>query len=187
MRGQDARRVHCLAGITPLRNKRRLPGSFPTDFSCVSQRNSRFFFTLRFFLVIKRSFLRLGSTPSVLPHSSSHFFLNNIICLNFHCSNFSILFRKISVSNVEINGTFKKSFFYCRIYGKKSCSRCEIAIRPTEPVFFAADEVYHVTCFSCETCNRTLQTGQQFGMFGTKVFCRYLETRSAAVKFSRHS
>lgn len=36
----------------------------------------------------------------------------------------------------------------------------------------ARDSVYHLSCFTCSTCNKTLTTGDHFGMKDSLVYCR---------------
>lgn len=36
----------------------------------------------------------------------------------------------------------------------------------------ARDSVYHLSCFTCTTCNKTLTTGDHFGMKDSLVYCR---------------
>lgn len=39
-------------------------------------------------------------------------------------------------------------------------------------VMRARDSVYHLSCFTCTTCNKTLSTGDHFGMKDSLVYCR---------------
>ncbi|MGH0148967.1 UNVERIFIED_CONTAM: hypothetical protein FKN15_013947 [Acipenser sinensis] len=39
-------------------------------------------------------------------------------------------------------------------------------------VMRARDSVYHLSCFTCTTCNKTLTTGDHFGMKENLVYCR---------------
>lgn len=36
----------------------------------------------------------------------------------------------------------------------------------------ARDLVYHLSCFSCATCDKVLLTGDHYGMRETSVYCR---------------
>ena len=47
-------------------------------------------------------------------------------------------------------------------------------------VMRARDSVYHLSCFTCTTCNKTLTTGDHFGMKDNLVYCRgHFETGGA--------
>lgn len=52
------------------------------------------------------------------------------------------------------------------------CSRCHLGISASEMVMRARDSVYHLSCFTCMTCNKTLTTGDHFGMKDNLVYCR---------------
>ncbi|KAI8517902.1 LIM/homeobox protein Lhx2 [Branchiostoma belcheri] len=62
---------------------------------------------------------------------------------------------------------------YYRRFSVKRCARCHLGISASEMVMRARDLVFHLNCFMCETCNRPLTTGDQFGMRGDTVYCRY--------------
>lgn len=52
------------------------------------------------------------------------------------------------------------------------CARCHLGISASEMVMRARDSVYHLSCFTCSTCNKTLTTGDHFGMKDSLVYCR---------------
>lgn len=52
------------------------------------------------------------------------------------------------------------------------CARCHLGISASEMVMRARDSVYHLSCFTCTTCNKTLTTGDHFGMKDSLVYCR---------------
>ena len=58
------------------------------------------------------------------------------------------------------------------MFGMKRCSRCLMNISPNELVMRARDLVYHLTCFTCYTCNKPLNTGDYFGMKDDTVYCQ---------------
>ncbi|KAJ8301045.1 hypothetical protein KUTeg_022564 [Tegillarca granosa] len=47
-----------------------------------------------------------------------------------------------------------------------------MGISANELVMKARDMVYHISCFTCASCNKTLATGDQFGMKENLVYCR---------------
>ncbi|XP_060073412.1 LIM/homeobox protein Lhx9-like isoform X2 [Ylistrum balloti] len=57
-------------------------------------------------------------------------------------------------------------------FAVKRCARCQLGISANELVMRARDWVYHITCFTCMACNKTLTTGDQFGMKENLVYCR---------------
>lgn len=52
------------------------------------------------------------------------------------------------------------------------CARCHLGISASEMVMRARESVYHLSCFTCTTCNKTLTTGDHFGMKDSLVYCR---------------
>ncbi|KAK3088041.1 hypothetical protein FSP39_013846 [Pinctada imbricata] len=62
---------------------------------------------------------------------------------------------------------------YYRRFAVKRCSRCGLGITANELVMRAKDYVYHLQCFTCASCNKTLTTGDQFGMKENLVYCRH--------------
>ncbi|XP_062515051.1 LIM/homeobox protein Lhx4-like isoform X2 [Corticium candelabrum] len=66
---------------------------------------------------------------------------------------------------------FCKDHFYRR-YGIK-CTACGEGIPPTTLVRRAIDNVYHMHCFKCNTCERQLETGDEFFLMEDgKVVCK---------------
>ncbi|VEL33777.1 unnamed protein product [Protopolystoma xenopodis] len=63
------------------------------------------------------------------------------------------------------------SFFSSR-FGTK-CASCNEGIPPSEVVRKALNHVYHLTCFACITCSRSLNTGDEFFLLGNrKLMCK---------------
>lgn len=59
-----------------------------------------------------------------------------------------------------------------RRYGTK-CSACDMGIPPTQVVRRAQDNVYHMQCFLCAMCSRTLNTGDEFYLMeDRKLICK---------------
>ncbi|XP_055917123.1 LIM/homeobox protein Lhx3 isoform X1 [Eupeodes corollae] len=74
---------------------------------------------------------------------------------------------------------FCKDDFFKR-YGTK-CSACDLGIPPTQVVRRAQDNVYHLQCFLCVMCSRTLNTGDEFYLMeDRKLVCKrdYEEAKS---------
>ncbi|XP_072294221.1 LIM/homeobox protein Lhx9 isoform X1 [Eucyclogobius newberryi] len=61
---------------------------------------------------------------------------------------------------------------YYRRFSVQRCARCHLGISASEMVMRARDSVYHLSCFTCTTCNKTLTTGDHFGMKDSLVYCR---------------
>ncbi|XP_077987114.1 LIM/homeobox protein Lhx9-like [Glandiceps talaboti] len=61
---------------------------------------------------------------------------------------------------------------YYRRFSVKRCARCHLGISASEMVMRARDLVYHLSCFTCATCNKPLTTGDHFGMKDAMVYCR---------------
>ncbi|XP_052219473.1 LIM/homeobox protein Lhx9-like isoform X2 [Dreissena polymorpha] len=61
---------------------------------------------------------------------------------------------------------------YYRRYSIKCCAKCRLGIAANEMVMRARDFVYHVTCFTCCSCNKTLLPGDYFGMRDHVIYCR---------------
>ncbi|XP_039545241.1 LIM/homeobox protein Lhx2a isoform X2 [Pimephales promelas] len=64
-----------------------------------------------------------------------------------------------------------KEDYYSR-FSSQRCARCHLGISAAEIVMRARDLVYHLSCFSCATCNKVLFTGDHYGMRETSVYCR---------------
>ncbi|XP_062704832.1 LIM/homeobox protein Awh-like isoform X1 [Aedes albopictus] len=60
---------------------------------------------------------------------------------------------------------------YAKTFGAK-CSKCSRTIAPSDWVRKARDLVFHLACFSCDTCGRQLSTGEQFALIDDKVMCK---------------
>ncbi|KAK1327959.1 hypothetical protein QTO34_012381 [Cnephaeus nilssonii] len=62
--------------------------------------------------------------------------------------------------------------FPSRRFSVQRCARCHLGISASEMVMRARDAVYHLSCFTCSTCSKTLTTGDHFGMKDSLVYCR---------------
>ncbi|XP_056587631.1 LIM/homeobox protein Lhx2a [Triplophysa dalaica] len=61
---------------------------------------------------------------------------------------------------------------YYRTFSLQRCARCHLGIPAKEIVMRARDLVYHLSCFSCVTCDKMLLTGDHYGMRDTSVYCQ---------------
>ena len=63
-----------------------------------------------------------------------------------------------------------------RLYGTR-CSKCCHLITQSDWIRRAGDQVFHLACFSCDSCTRQLSTGEEFGLVESRLLCKshYLE------------
>ncbi|XP_032993566.1 LIM/homeobox protein Lhx2 isoform X2 [Lacerta agilis] len=61
---------------------------------------------------------------------------------------------------------------YYRRFSVQRCARCHLGISASEMVMRARESVYHLNCFTCQSCGKVLTTGDQFGMKDNVVYCR---------------
>lgn len=59
------------------------------------------------------------------------------------------------------------------MFSVKQCTRCHLAITPSELVMRARDFVYHLHCFTCATCNKSFTKGEYFGLKNDVIYCRH--------------
>lgn len=59
-----------------------------------------------------------------------------------------------------------------RRFSVQRCARCHLGISASEMVMRARDLVYHLNCFTCISCSKTLTTGDHFGMKDSLVYCQ---------------
>lgn len=77
---------------------------------------------------------------------------------------------------------------YAKMFGTK-CFKCCRMISPTDWVRKAKEQIYHLACFSCDSCKRQLSTGEEFGIADNRVLCKshYVETVDGACTSSDES
>ncbi|XP_061098362.1 LIM/homeobox protein Lhx9-like isoform X2 [Conger conger] len=76
----------------------------------------------------------------------------------------------------ELTCFAKDGSIYCKEdyyrFSVQRCARCHLGISASEMVMRARDSVYHLSCFTCTSCSKTLTTGDHFGMKDNLVYCR---------------
>lgn len=59
-----------------------------------------------------------------------------------------------------------------RSYFANKCPKCKRLISPNDWIRRTCDHVYHLTCFSCHTCERQLSTGEEYALEGEYILCK---------------
>ena len=76
------------------------------------------------------------------------------------------------ISALDLIFRKKRNAIFDRRFAVKRCSRCQLGISANELVMRARDHVFHLSCFSCSACSRTLTPGEEFGLRGCHLYCR---------------
>lgn len=80
------------------------------------------------------------------------------------------------------HGKFKSinsNYFHSRLFNRfTQCAKCQRKITSTDWIRRAKHFVFHLACFSCDSCDRQLSTGEEFALIQDQILCRehYLET-----------
>jgi LIM homeobox protein 2/9 len=59
-----------------------------------------------------------------------------------------------------------------RRYCSRICTRCNRKIEQDEEILRVQDNIYHLNCFTCLSCNTLLHPGDEFGLKENLIFCR---------------
>ena len=92
---------------------------------------------------------------------------------HYNILNFQSFHILLNLFIVLRRSSLRFCFFFCfRRFSIKCCAKCRLGIAANEMVMRAKDLVYHMNCFSCYACAKTLLPGDYFGMRDGLVYCR---------------
>lgn len=116
---------------------------------------------------------RISCTSCGLEITDKYLLKVNNLCWHVRCLSCSVcntsLGRHVSCYIKDTQVFCKLDYF--RTYGT-SCDRCSRNINATDWVRRAKGSTFHIACFSCTSCKRQLDTGEECGLIKNRIYCR---------------